>query len=57
LAALVIYETVHSGTRGITIDARIGSLVAAAIAIYLRLPLIVVIVLAAATAAGLRALS
>lgn len=53
----MIYETVHSGTRGITIDARIGSLVAAAIAIYLRLPLILVIVLAAATAAGLRALS
>jgi hypothetical protein len=57
LAALVVYETVHTGSRGITIDARVGSLAAAAIALLLRLPLIVVIALAAATAAGLRALS
>ncbi|HJQ73985.1 MAG TPA: AzlD domain-containing protein [Gaiellaceae bacterium] len=55
LAALVIYETVHTGSRGITIDARVGSLVAAAIALALRLPLIVVIVVAAAAAAGIRA--
>lgn len=53
----MIYETVHTGTRGITIDARVGSLAAAGIALLLRLPLIVVIAVAAAAAAGLRALS
>ncbi|MFL5961218.1 MAG: AzlD domain-containing protein [Gaiellaceae bacterium] len=57
LSALVIYETVHTGTRGITIDARVGSLAAAGIALLLRLPLIVVIAVAAATGAGLRAVS
>lgn len=57
LSALVVYETVHTGTRGFVVDARIGSLVAAGIAILLRLPLIVVIVVAAATAAALRAVT
>jgi hypothetical protein len=57
LAALVIYETFHTGSRGITVDARVGSLLAAGIALAMRLPLIVVIVVAAATAAGIRAVS
>jgi uncharacterized membrane protein len=57
LSALVIYETVHTGTRGIIVDARIASLVAAGVAIRLRLPLIVVIAVAAATAAALRAVT
>jgi hypothetical protein len=54
LSALVIYETVHTGTRGITLDARLGSLAAAAVALALRLPLIAVIVVAAAAAALIR---
>jgi hypothetical protein len=57
LSALVIYETVHTGTRGITLDARVGSLAAAACALLLRLPLIVVIAVAAATAAAIRAVT
>lgn len=57
LSALVIYETFHAGTRGITVDARLGSLVGAGIALALRLPLIVVIAVAAGTAAALRAVS
>lgn len=57
LSALVLYETVHTGTRGITVDARVGSLAAAGIALFLRLPLIVVIAVAAATAAAIRALT
>jgi branched chain amino acid efflux pump len=56
LSALVLYETVHTGTRGITVDARLGSLVAAGIALFLRLPLVVVIAVAAGTAAAVRAI-
>jgi hypothetical protein len=55
LAALVVYETVSSGTRGIVADARLVGLGAAALALVLRLPLIVVVALAAGAAAGVRA--
>lgn len=55
LAALV---AVQSATRGgeLVADARLPALAVAAVALALRAPFIVVVVLAAATAAGLRAL-
>jgi hypothetical protein len=55
LAALVVYETVHTGTHGLSFDARTVGVAAAAVALALRLPLIVVIALAAAAAATARA--
>jgi Branched-chain amino acid transport protein (AzlD) len=56
LAALVVYETVNRGTGGIVADARLAGLAAAALALTARLPLIVVVALAAGAAAGVRAL-
>jgi hypothetical protein len=56
LAALVVYETVHAGNRGIAADARLAGLGAAAVALALRLPLVLVVALAAGAAAGVRAL-
>jgi len=55
LAALVGVQTVTTG-RHLTLDARLPALVVAAVALALRAPFVVVVVLAAATAAGLRAL-
>lgn len=55
LAALVAVQTVGDG-QGIAIDARLPALGVAAIALALRAPFLLVVVLAAATAAGLRAL-
>jgi hypothetical protein len=52
LGALVVYETVSAGGRGIELDARLLGLAAAALALVLRVPLIVV-VLAAAVATAL----
>ena len=52
LGALVVYETVSAGSRGIELDARLLGLAAAALALVLRVPLIVV-VLAAAVATAL----
>ena len=53
LGALVVYETVSAGGRGIELDARLLGLAAAALALVLRLPLIVVVLIAAvATALG-----
>ena len=54
LAALVVYETVHTGTRGLLFDARLVGLAAASLAIYVRLPLIVVVALAAVATAAVR---
>ena len=51
LGALVVYETVSAGGRGIELDARLLGLAAAALAIVLRLPLIVVVLIAAAATA------
>ncbi|RXR27855.1 AzlD domain-containing protein [Oerskovia turbata] len=55
LAALVAVQTVGDG-QGITLDARLPALGVAAVALALRAPFLVVVILAAATAAGLRAL-
>jgi branched-subunit amino acid transport protein len=56
LAALVVTETVTGPRGSLVIDARIGGLLAAAIAIWRRWPLAVVVLCAAATTALLRAL-
>jgi branched-subunit amino acid transport protein len=56
LAALVVTETVGGPGRSVTIDARLGGLLAAALAISRRWPLAVVVLCAAATTALLRAL-
>jgi hypothetical protein len=55
LTALVVYETVDSGTRGVVLDSRAVGVVAAAVALALRLPLFVVVVAAAAAAAVVHA--
>jgi branched chain amino acid efflux pump len=51
LGALVVYETVSAGSRGIELDARLLGLAAAALALVLRLPLIVVVLVAAVATA------
>lgn len=53
LASLVILQTFASGTH-LTLDARAAGLVVAIIALILRAPFIVVVILAAVTAAVLR---
>lgn len=55
LAALVAMNT-FSGDGGLSFDARIGALLAAAVALILRAPFIVVVIVGAAAAAGLRLL-
>lgn len=55
LSALVATQTLADG-RHLDLDARVPALAVAAVALVLRAPFIVVVVLAAATAAGLRAL-
>lgn len=55
LAGLVAVQTFSTGQR-LTLDARVVALGVALIALRLRAPFIVVVVLAAASAAGLRAL-
>ena len=55
LAALVVLQTFSSGTR-LVLDARAAGLAVAVVALLLRAPFIVVVVLAAATAGVLRAL-
>ena len=57
LAALVAYETFSAHGHGITLDARAAGLGAAILAIILRAPMIVVVLIAAAATAGLRAFS
>jgi hypothetical protein len=57
LSALVVYETVHTGDRGVVIDARTAGLVGAALALAARLPLVAVIGVAAAAEAALRLLT
>ena len=56
LAALVGVQTVTTGQH-VTLDARLPALAVAAVALALRAPFVVVVLLAAATAAGLRALA
>lgn len=55
LAALVTMNTVD-GDDGLAFDARLGALAAAALALLLRAPFIVVVLVGAAAAAGLRLL-
>ena len=56
LSALVVVQTVATDQR-LALDARLPALAVAAIALWRRAPFIVVVVLAAATAALLRALN
>ncbi|MCA5893208.1 AzlD domain-containing protein [Isoptericola sp. NEAU-Y5] len=55
LVSLVVVQTVAEG-QAVVVDARVPALAVAAVALALRAPFILVVVLAAATAAGLRAL-
>ena len=54
LAGLVVVQVLGSG-RSLTIDARLAGLLAGGVALALRAPFLVVVVVAAATAALLRA--
>ncbi len=56
LAALVVTQVV-GGDRELVFDARLVGLVAAGVAITLRAPLVVVVAVAAAATAGVRALT
>ena len=56
LAALVVTQTL-GGDREIVLDERLLGIAAAAMAIMLRLPLLAVVIVAAAVTAGVRALS
>ena len=56
LAALIVTNTFADG-RALTVDARAAGLAAALVAVALRAPVLVVILTAAVTAAGLRAIS
>lgn len=55
LAALVVGQTVADG-RALVVDARLAGVAAAALALLLRAPLLVVLATAAGVAAGMRAL-
>lgn len=54
LAALIVVQTLGSN-RGISVDARVPALLVAAGLFALRVPFVVVIIAAAATAAAIRA--
>ena len=56
LGALVVYETVSAGGRGVVLDARVLGLAAAALALALRVPLIAVVLVAALATALARLL-
>ncbi|MCW2600502.1 MAG: putative rane protein [Frankiales bacterium] len=55
LAALVVVQVFGAG-RSLAVDSRSAALVAGAVCLWLRLPFLVVVLVAAATAAALRAL-
>jgi branched-subunit amino acid transport protein len=57
LAALVIVDTLGGEDQSFTVDARLAGLAAAGGALAARLPLVVVLLVAAVVTAGLRALS
>jgi hypothetical protein len=57
ISALVIYETFADQPDGIVVDARVAGLAAAGLALLARLPMIVVIVVAAVVTAGVRAVT
>jgi hypothetical protein len=54
LSALVVVQ-VFGGGRSLTVDSRSAALAAGAVCLWLRLPFLVVVLVAAATAAVLRA--
>jgi len=56
LAALVVYEALGSHGSGVAIDARVVGLAAAGLGLLARLPLLVIVALAAVTTALARAL-
>jgi uncharacterized membrane protein len=56
LASLVAVQTLAQGPA-LALDARVASLVVAAVALALRAPFVVVVALGALTAAGLRAVA
>jgi uncharacterized membrane protein len=56
LGALVVYEAVSTGGRGIELDARLVGLAAAGLALVLRAPLIAVVLVAAVATALARLL-
>ena len=56
LAALVVTETLSGPGRSLVLDARTGGLVVAAVALWRRAPLYVVVLAAAAATALLRAI-
>jgi uncharacterized membrane protein len=55
LASLTVANTVANGQE-LAVDSRLGALVAAAIALWLKAPFLVVVIAGAAAAAGLRLL-
>ena len=55
LAALVVVDTFGTAERTLVIDETVAGLAAAAVALALRLPMFVVVVIAAVTTATLRA--
>ena len=56
LAALVVYETFSADGPGVTVDARVAGLAAAEVAVAVRRSMIVIVIVAALTAAATRAL-
>ncbi|POH63390.1 MULTISPECIES: AzlD domain-containing protein [Cryobacterium] len=55
LASLTVANSVATGQQ-LVLDARLGALVAAAVALWLKAPFLVVVIVGAAAAAGLRLL-
>ena len=55
LASLTVANTMATGQQ-LVLDARLGALVAAAVALWLKAPFLVVVIVGAAAAAGLRLL-
>lgn len=53
LSSLVVAQTLHSA-EGITLDARVPAVLAAAVLLYYRAPFLVVLLVAGVVAAGLR---
>lgn len=56
LSALVVVQAFTTPSGSVTLDARAAAVAVAALALLLRAPFLLVVVLAAATAAGLRTL-
>lgn len=54
LASLVVVQTLGVG-QGLTLDARLAGIAAGTVALLLRAPFLVVVIVAGAVAAGLRA--